>query len=315
MLLKRYLHDKFNSILAPAENAEHAARIALKLMGNVYYVDGYNGKDTYCGDLKHPVKTIGAAHDLCTADNNDYIVVLKYQSSTTYALEATKPITITKSRVHIIGVHKFRGPFITPSTNTACFKFNAGANYCELAGFDLRAGAAHGCIEFGTGYTWGLVVHDCMFGHEGTGQDGIKIASGCDIAELRVYGCIFGHQLTRDGVRIESGGNATRGWIGVPGYPPNIFRKVAGIGINIAGAGTDLCGIHDNLFAPTADGAATAISINADSNNNCIVNGNICNHDDQADANNGFTDGGTNPWLLNFGKTGAAPGLTSSVPA
>ena len=65
--------------------------------GNVFFVDETNGSDGNTGGPLDPLKTLAQAHTLCTANNND-VVLLTGNNHT------TATITWSKSRTHLIGL-------------------------------------------------------------------------------------------------------------------------------------------------------------------------------------------------------------------
>lgn len=68
-------------------------------LGKKFHVNGLTGSDGYGGEnKKSPMKTIKAALARCVNDRDDLIIVHDCWDQDTY------PITIDKSRVHIIGV-------------------------------------------------------------------------------------------------------------------------------------------------------------------------------------------------------------------
>jgi len=67
--------------------------------GNVYFVDYTNGNDGNSGKSPEAaVKTLSKAHDLCTTNNNDYILIDGYAE-----VVETAMIDFSKSRIHVWG--------------------------------------------------------------------------------------------------------------------------------------------------------------------------------------------------------------------
>jgi hypothetical protein len=67
--------------------------------GNVWFVDYANGSDGNHGkDMQHAFKTLSKAHDACTTNNNDYILIDGYSE-----VVETAMIDFSKSRVHVWG--------------------------------------------------------------------------------------------------------------------------------------------------------------------------------------------------------------------
>ena len=219
-------------------------------MGKKFYVNGNTGSDGYSGEnRKNPMKTIKAALAKCVDYHNDYIIVLDHY-------QETFPIVVDKASVHIIamGAYNVGLPMVwlTASLDTAIFEIEA--DYVEIAGFEFGAGAAHGAIEFTAGKGYGL-IRDCSFGFMQTGQDGIRVTSPYDATATTIRDCIFGNNLTRDGIRIDH--NMTRGII-----EDCYFREVTGVGINVPGqmaAGI----IRRNKFMLPSNTAGKAITLSA----------------------------------------------------
>ena len=279
--------------------------------GNIYYVNGGSDGpvvDTGSGlTADDPKQLIQSAIDLCTANNNDYVIVLNYGANGRAA--ETWPIVVDKTLCHIIGVGSpsQKWPVVRPNApagaDTASPAFSVTADRVEIAGFELGGGDTAGAIHpVDAGGVWGLCVHDCFFGVTGdsAGQDGIRVPAASAAPYLTVYGCRFGHYLTRDGVRFDA--NATRCMIGVPGQAPNIFHNVPGICINDA-LGITEPGIFDNLMALPSDTAGKAITLAAGAVDGW-VSGNSAQFGSFADmANNPYADAAgadANHWWNNI---------------
>ena len=148
--------------------------------GTVYFVNGgWDGLTT--GDNANSGRTPALAFltmeyaiAQCTPENDDYIYCFNVHNQ-----ETAWPIVVNVARVHIIGVAGPDGHVneLQPPGATACFNIplvGGGLNDIEIAGFNIGAGAAHGCIEV-DGAAQGLWIHNCCFGHAWNcgGQDGI----------------------------------------------------------------------------------------------------------------------------------------------
>jgi hypothetical protein len=278
--------------------------------GNIYYVNGGSdgpANDNFSGlrpDL--PKQTIQAAIDLCTSNNNDYVIVLNYGSNGRAA--ETWPITVDKTLCHIIGVGTVgqKWPVVRVAApaggDTANPAFSVTADRVEIANLEIGGGNTAGGIHpTDAAGVWGLTVHDCFFGVTGdsTGQDGIRVPAGSAAPYLTVYGCRFGHFVTRDGIRFDA--NATRCMIGVPGQPQNYFHHLAGVAINLASAVTEP-GIFNNWIAIPANTAGAAITFAAGVLDAWVM-GNVANFGDTDMGNNPYTDGagaGANDWAFNY---------------
>ncbi|MFA5901423.1 MAG: hypothetical protein WC829_20160 [Hyphomicrobium sp.] len=69
----------------------------LPFTGNIFFVDQTLGSDGNTGGPQDPLKTLGAAHDKCVADNNDVVFL-------TGTVHLTATLTWSKSRTHLIGL-------------------------------------------------------------------------------------------------------------------------------------------------------------------------------------------------------------------
>jgi len=272
-------------------------------VGEIFYVDGLAGDDAWHGKRYfRPLLTLTAALAQCVNDRNDYIIVLDYWSPGTEVW----PVAVNKSMVHIIGLQfeSVNWAVVVPAGDTP--SFNVTAHYVEIANLEIGAGATMGGIHVGSlAGVWGLNAHHCSFGwSHTTGQDGIRVPATFDAPYLTAYACHFGPGLTRDGIRIEN--NATRGRLGVPGKPSNIFDKVPGIGINVTGAAT-LEGIFDNRHILAADVAGGAISFTNAGSHGALIDGNRCALGKQAAdfLSNPYRDLGNNHWGVNWKQASA----------
>ena len=290
--------------------------------GHIYYVNG--GSDGPIVDTGNgltpttPKRFLQSAIDLCTTDNDDVVVVLNYGGNARAA--EVFPILLNKNRVHIIGVGTISNKWPVVSVLApAGADINDPAIFvtgsrCEIMGLELGGGNTAGCIEVGStpGGVWALWVHDCFFGvtGDGVGQDGINVPGNLDAPYLTVTGCRFGNALTRDGIRVEVDGNATRCMIGMPGYPANVFNQVPGIAINMAGS-VVFPSICNNQIAIPANTAGAGITLSANVADAWVA-GNFANFGDTDMGNNPFADGagaGANNWSLNY------KGVTAQLPS
>ena len=273
-------------------------------LGTTFYVDG-TGPDTNSGlTPTDPLASITAALALCTNDRNDTIVVLDYWAAAT----ETWPIDVNKSMVSIIGVYS--GGAIWPQVNPVgdVAAFNVTAANTRILNLSVNGGATAGCIQLGAS-VWGIEIGNCWFGEAGTGQDGIRDVAPFDAVYLEIWGCRFGQELTRNGVRIDH--NATRGMIGVPGKPPNLFRVSADVAINVASTMAQGL-IYGNIIACDSDVQGRAITLAATAADGAIIQGNTANFGDTAMVQNPFLDGSaatSNTWLDNMW------GVTLTMPA
>jgi hypothetical protein len=272
---------------------------------SVFFVNGNTGNDSDGENGQRPetpLLTITKALSLCTSGKNDYIFVLDYYQAT----GETWPIAITKQQVHIIGVtdEGCPWPWIQPPGNTAAINCSGNSGYSEIAGLELGAGAAHGCIEFTHSGIWGVHIHHCNFGSSTvgmTGKHGIAMPSGANTEGL-IEKCKFGGGLTNDGINLDSAAAAALYGCVIRN---NIFR-VAGIGINVSLALNFYDGgIFDNKFVMSSDANGTGITFASGATG--FVDGNVgVMEDGAAPTNNPFSDGGTGMgWGINY-KGGTA---------
>ncbi len=278
--------------------------------GNVFYVNG--GSDGPVVDTgsglrpDDPKQLIQSGIDLCTANNNDYVVILNYGANGRAA--ETWPVVVDKTLCHIVGVGTVgqKWPVVRPNApgagDTASPAFSVTADRVEIAGLEIGGGDTAGGIQPNDGAgVWGLTIHDCFFGVTGdsAGQDGIRVPAGLPAPYLTVYGCRFGTYITRDGIRFDA--NATRCMIGVPGQPENYFHETPGICINLA-AGVTSPGIFNNWMALAANTAGDAITLAA-ATTAAWVMGNVANFGDTDMGNNPYLDSagaGANTWAKNY---------------
>ncbi len=288
-------------------------------VGNVFFVDGGSSGpvvDTGSGlSASDPKQLLQSALDLTVDGNDDFVVVLNYGGNAR-AVE-TWPVTLSKSKTHIVGVGNVaqKWPVVSvlapAAGDTASPAILVTGDRSSIEGLELGGGDTAGCVHVGDGGgTWGVEISGCFFGVTGdaVGQDGIRVPAGVAAPYLTLHGNRFGHFVTRDGVRLDA--NATRCMIGVPGEKKNYFHHLAGIAINLAAAVTEP-GIHDNVIAVPANTAGAAITLNAAVLDGWIM-GNVANFGDTDMGNNPFTDGaagGANDWANNM------QGITLTQPA
>lgn len=259
-------------------------------VGNIYYVNGppYGNNSNDGLSPSSPLLTILAALGKCVDNRDDYIIVMDCYQQEPF------PINVNRARVHILGVANWGGMFtqMFPPGDTAIFTITT-KGYIEIAYFSLGAGSHHAPIEFlSTTLEARSWVHDCWLGAQWTAQDGILTAVG-ESPEIMIERCLFGKQLTRDGVRIE--GASTRTII-----RNNLFRQIPGIGINVVAINTDLGAILDNRFslaAQAAQGSAITIAAGAVG---CMVDGNVAMEAGGNTTNNPYVDAGACDWGVNW---------------
>jgi hypothetical protein len=274
------------------------APLGLRAMpyGKVFFVHDTHGNSSDSNDGTHPdgpLKTITGAIAKATAGQDDWIIVQSFSN----ALE-TFPLALSKSKVHLFSsqyvlgeVVPGHGRIITPPADTAAILITG--DRVEVAGFDMSAGATHGCIEFSQAVqSWGAHIHHNRLGWMSGAQDGIRMTGAVDKVHFVIHDNEFNDKITRDGIRIEQ--NSTRGVI----YR-NRFRGVAGIGINLVTLCTDIYAIYDNFFRVADAATGEAITCNANSVG-CMFWGNQAMQGKVAMANVPFRDLGANHWGLNY---------------
>lgn len=288
--------------------------------GNIFYING--GSDGPVVDTNDgltpttPKRLLQSAIDLCVSGNNDVVIVLNYGGNAR-AVEAW-PVEVNKDMIHIFGVGDpaQKWPVVSvlapAGADTANPALYVTGQRVEIAGLELGGGDTAGCVHPGPigGGAWGVWIRDCFFGITGdsVGQDGIRVVAGADAPYLTVTGCQFGPYLTRDGIRVD--GVTTRGQLGLPGYPANLFKVIPGIAVNMVGGSASPAICNNVMFLPS-NTAGKGITLGAGVAGG-YVHGNYANYGDTEAANNPFTDGagaGANHWVLNY------KGITATMPA
>jgi uncharacterized protein YbjQ (UPF0145 family) len=283
---------------------------AFNTMGNVFFVDWFNGSNAYDGTLPEregttlsgPFKTVAYALTQCVDDHDDYIIVVDQWAEPTVAVNVT--------RVHIIGLSsnpsRLYPVWYSPDNDAAILTISSPCNLCEIAGLDIGGGVGHAGIENVAGTPMGVYIHHCIFGSPWIGgndpQDGIRI--GANATALRVEACKFlgtsinaQGAITRDGIRLAAAANSYGGDI-----CDNIFQGIPDVAIDILTHGEALA-IKRNEFAieDLANGEAITLGaavVGVMLDDNHAINGN-------AQADYGFTpyrdlNGGNNHWGRNY---------------
>jgi hypothetical protein len=262
--------------------------------GDVYWMDGTNGLDTNAGTSPvEPVLTLTYALSLCTAGNNDYIIVMGNPGD---AGEAAWPIPIDVSKVHIIGTPSQAAPsplFDAPA-DTACFDIEA--SNVEIAGLEFASGASFACIET-SGLIWKGHIHHNFFNWQNGGQDAIQLSNNTDNADCPhwwIHDNKFGAFSTQHGIHIAY--NSTRTII-----ERNFFLDVAsgGIGVYVDQAGAAVGAILDNTFTVADAATGEAITFIAGTAG-CTIAGNRTGEGTVAMGNVPYRDLGANNWGLNY---------------
>lgn len=270
------------------ENLQAAARLGLnRIMGNIFYVQGFAGSDAYSGlSPDDPFQTITYALAQCVNDHDDYIIVMDCWQQDTY------PIDVNKSRVHILGVDNWNGylPRMAPPGDTAIFNINQA--YIEIGCLCLSGGVGHGAIEIINSLSRSR-IHDCQFGIPAAGQDGIVGDAAADATECMIdHNTFYGPGVVRDAIRLEAAATRTS-------IRNNIIRQVAGIGVNVL-LEAHLNDILENKFSLATDVEGKAISFINAASADCMVQGNHAFYGKTLMAQNPYFDDGGNDWGCNW---------------
>jgi len=263
----------------------------------VFYVNGYTGADTNDGfSPGTAMLTISAAMDLCTdaAGQNDYIIVLRYPSAG--AAGEVWPIAVDVESVHVIGAGLFGAStacWVAPTGDTAAFVISKHG--VEIAGFDLAAGATHGCIE-NSGVVWRAHIHHNDIALQRTAQDGIRTGIGSvDCPHWLIEDNVFGEGIDNvSRAHIYCTHNMTRSII-----RNNLFRVGTGVvGVHLQGLCTGYISILDNKFQVFDNAAGEAITTSATAIG--LATGNEAAQGKGAIGNNPYVDGGAFSWGINW---------------
>ena len=269
--------------------------------GNIFYVNGYTGVDTNDGLTPGTAMlTVSAAMDLCTdaAGQNDYIIVLRYPSAG--AAGEVWPIAVDVESVHVIGAGLYGAStacWIAPPADTAAFTISKHG--VEIAGFDLAAGATHGCIE-NIGAFWRAHIHHNDFAMQRDAQDGIRTGVGnVDCPHWLIENNVFGEGVDNvSRAHIYCMHNMTRSII-----RNNLFRVGTGVvGVHLQGLCTGYISILDNYFQVFDNAAGEAITTSASAIG--LAAGNVAAEGKAALGNNPYVDGGAFSWGNNMGSLG-----------
>lgn len=281
--------------------------------GKVFFVNCIDGSDSNPGDdPARPLKTIGYALGLCQARRDDYIICLKNQVTSV----ETFPIVIDKHQVHIIGLGGMGAPIDLLAADAPVFQFAGEDGYnarCELAGFTLGASGGYPCIDV-LKTTVYAHLHDLQLGEGHVAQDGImgNDIAGSELVWSRIERCLFGKELTRDGIR--TGVNA--GSLTFCHILDNVFSRYGGIGINnrVVAAAVGGTILRNKFFQKIGGDKGCAITIVAAQN--WMIDDNHAMEDAAEPGNNPYLDTTTgdltttkNAWGLNY------KGLTATFPA
>lgn len=293
------LYNNLYQKLEGAKVGSSSRHFARNQVGNVYFVNG--GADgvttgSNANDGLTPANaflTITYALTQCVAGRNDYIYCFNV-----YQQEPAYPIVVNVSHVHIIGVSNPDGhqALMVPTGNTAMLNIPlvaGGITGIEIAGFNLGAGAAHGCIEV-DGAAYGLWIHNCNFGHvyAGGGQDGIWfIAMSCCQSNI-IEDCWFWGNAKGQGLLTQFGisAPAATAHIRQCTIRNNYFSKLASCAISLLGDCDDNV-IENNLIGLGADVQGDGITLGA------FAVGNLVARNEAARGSNCAATSTANPFL------------------
>lgn len=258
---------------------------------------GSDGNDGLTPDAA--VLSIYMALAKCTSGNRDVIRVMHYASSN----EVAWPISMNKSGVTLYaepgggGVPRYTNGTVIQSqeSDTACIHMDA--NHIRVEGFDFRAGAGHGGIEFDTAGVSRHGIFNCSFT---SGLYGVwATVNQAPSVGLHVKGCYFLESITSHGINYDSDGPFAR-------FEDNVFLSVGGNGIDVYGgdvATAKAGAILNNFFGLDSDTKGNAITIDGQNVGRWIIGGNLAGYLKDADAasTNPFLDTSStgNNWLWN----------------
>ena len=271
-------------------------------MGDIFYVDGAYGLDTYDGlQPSTAKKTLSAALGLVEDNLQDLVFVRNYgnQSTETYPIAGTT----WKKRCHIIGVEGYGGRYSlidSGSTSLSAVDFTtsaeaAGTSFENIA-FATSATSTVPAVDF-SATEWYITFKHCAFGWSGeTSRYGIYSASAVDTPHMVIDDCTFwGDGLNVAAIQLL--GSSTRSKI--------VNNKFIGIltgdyAITDNG-GTGLANVlieNNTISIHTESAAGQAIYLTGAGH--CSVNGNVAYNGSTSMTYNPFRDTGTNDLGLNY---------------
>ncbi|MBA7651168.1 hypothetical protein ES703_58983 [subsurface metagenome] len=275
-------------------------------LGKKFHVNGLTGSDGYSGENKNnPLKTIKHALSKCVNDRDDYIFVHDCWAQETF------PITIDKSRVHIIGVG-------VPSMNLYPQLFGDGenifelnANYVEIAGFGFVSVGASAIVSGAATPSYGW-IHHCTFATAALSLlNGIAVV-GSQMGNMLIEDNIFGSNITNDGITGQFVNCIIRN---------NIFRDCANVAVNLGGV--EIGAIIGNYFYQVipASTAGWGITLALNANGGIIANNVGSATGDETAGGNPYRDlssGSTigtvlNGWVNNHWGAQATPQIPAVV--
>lgn len=257
--LYQYLNEKLEGVKASIQG-----------VGNTYFVD-ISGLDSNDGlTPAKALKTITAALAKCVDDHDDYIYVLDCWDADTY------PITIDKSRVHIIGVgvpsmNLF--PQLQGGTENI---FVLNANYVEIAGLGFVSAGASAIVSGADNCSYGW-IHHCTFATAALSLLNGIAQVGCQIGNMLIEDNMFGSNITNDGITGQLVNCRIRN---------NVFRDCVNIAVNLGAV--EIGTVIGNHFFRGLDGAVAgwAITLAAAANGGIITDNKASQTGNAAGADN-----------------------------
>ena len=272
-------------------------------LGRVFYVRMGASNNNNGIDPSTPFETITYAIGQCQAGRNDYIIVLDAWS------EAT-PIIINKHRVHVIGFGCDGMPWVTLTEDGDDDNiFEVGADFVEIAGFDLGGGGTSAGIA-NLGVTWDMIyIHHCNFGSEYCGDTplyGILVGNGAKT--WKIDSCKFmgtgigGGNLTSSGIHVDVGLNHQ--------ISNCLFVGCVSASAAINADATALS-ILNNDFVLSTDAAGGAITLVVTSVRCLVSNNRAAFGEAQAALANPYVDASlgadANAWVANYWSEALTP--------
>ena len=263
--------------------------------GKTFYVRESTGNNSHEGnDPEYPLADLETAYAKCTASQGDYIFV-EYFSTL-----SAPPLTIGKRAIHIIALS--HGNFDSRNDlnggSSVSLNIQSAGRDLELAGFNVgNDGTANG-LEIDSGQAMTRChIHHCTFGCNFPTKDGIH--SNGEIVHSSIDNCLFGNQLTGDGIET---GNLLSTFI-----QNCIFQTCTEKGINVTVnvAGSWILG--NQFYAPIASSEAAGWGITIIGGAGAMINLNYAMQTGDSTGNNPYLDTSTgtignttNGWGLNY---------------
>lgn len=275
------LYDTIRDVISVVESQR--GMHTHQAIGNIYYVDPTNGATHASGNrggISDPYASIQDAHDSAVTDSNhDMIIFLAGAAAgpTTH----TEDITISKRYLFLRGPG--RDAILVAATNTDTITITADG--FEISGFQINttgAGSGNGIDATDADF---LRVHNCWVNN--TRGDGIHLLR-CDNAVIR-HNSFLDTGQTGAGHGIDIVGTA--GTSNDIVISDNLFKDVAGDGIQISGGTTNRTVIQRNsIYGATSWG----IDVGASSTGAVITDNRLGNN-----TSGDIQDNGTNTLNLN----------------